>query len=165
MTAALLFLRAYWKPLAIGGVIGLLFLALMITRGTLADRAKERDQARVALQAQIATYEAAADKAKTDAKAKEARDAQITQETQNDLQAQLTAARASAAAYAKRLQSTAGKADTGSGTSVPQAADATGSADGTGSDAIMADDLAICSDNTVKAQGWQEWWKRVSAGQ
>ena len=159
---ALLFLQRYWKPLSIGAVILALVAALMLTRHTLADRTKERDDARVTLQSQIATYEAAAKAAETKAKATDARNAQITQETQNDLQAQLTAARASAADYAGRLRNPVTTTNPGSGSSVPQAADAASGSDGAG-DQTLVDDLRICSDAVVKADGWRSWWQKESA--
>jgi hypothetical protein len=57
-------------------------------------------------------------------------------------------------------------ADSGSGgkSGMSEAADSAGSASGAGQAAVVsADDLAICAENTVKAEGWQAWWKDVSA--
>jgi len=47
---------------------------------------------------------------------------------------------------------------------VPEAADAAGGADRARAQAILADDLSICSENTVKAAGWLDWWKRLGSG-
>lgn len=96
----------------------------------------------------------------------EHRDAGISQEAQNDLTKQRDDAVARAADYARRLR--AGTAESpvggGSATGLPVPAGAAGAADGAGATAVVpAADLTVCAENSVKAQGWPDWWRKVSA--
>jgi hypothetical protein len=90
----------------------------------------------------------------------------ITEDKQHDLEAKLADARALAADYARRLragETGAAKGDPGQG-SLPQASGAPGSPIGAGTVPVMDDsDLQICSVNTVKAKGWQDWYSEVRA--
>jgi hypothetical protein len=94
--------------------------------------------------------------------------ATITLEEVDALQHNLDTARALAAAYARRLRDqAAGGATTGGGggpAGQPQAARSAAGAAGAGALSVVdEDDLLICTENTVKAQGWVTWWKKVSA--
>jgi len=163
---ALLFLRSYGKAIA-GGLLVLVLLtlvtALSITRHTLAKRTRERDEARQTLAGQIASYRAAAEQARAKAKAVEARNNEIRQETQNAIEFQLADARARAADHARRLSGAQAEADTGdSGERMPTTSDSALDPDRSRPQTLLADDLAACSENTVKAQAWKDWWEKVS---
>lgn len=135
------------------------------------------DAARASLKAEqaahagtIANYRAASEQARADdlahAEAIRRRDAAIAEETQHDLETKLAAARRDADAYAARLRGVTAGADQGSGdrTDMPGAANATGNAAGAG-ETTELDDARICAVNTVLAEGWRDWWARVSAGE
>jgi len=92
----------------------------------------------------------------------EARNQQIQQETQYAIEAQLTDTRARAADYARRLSGAGAATDSDSGGGrVPGAGDPAAGTNRARAQAVLADDLAICSENTVKAAGWLEWWQRA----
>ncbi|UIJ46890.1 hypothetical protein LZK98_08100 [Sphingomonas cannabina] len=102
------------------------------------------------------------------ARAVETAQAAITQETEDALRAQLAAARAAAAAFAERLRSAEGStADVRGNRSAAGLPVTTGPSQRTagagGAPVVDASDLRICSENTVKAQGWQDWYQRVFA--
>jgi hypothetical protein len=98
--------------------------------------------------------------------------AAATQESSNDLEAKLADALARAARRTGGLRDTAPR-----GRSKPDmlgAAEPATAVDGTGEAAVLAGgsdasrqpivtDDATCAENTVKAQGWQDWWGAVSA--
>lgn len=91
----------------------------------------------------------------------EAAQTAVTQEQTDDLKAKLADALAAARNRPRGLchAATGGSAVQ----SVPEAADASSAASGAGEEAIVASDDAVCAENTVKAQGWQDWWANVSA--
>ena len=158
-------------PRAILAAIGAAALLTLIVCLVLLTR--QRDEARAALVVEqaahartVADVKAATAKAHAEdlahARAVEARNAAIAQETQDDLTTRLAAARADADRFAARLRAQAGAGGGGehdAGMSV--AAAATGGADGAGEEAVV--DARVCAENTVKAEGWREWWLRVSA--
>lgn len=89
--------------------------------------------------------------------------ARIAQEKQHELESQLAAARGVAARYASLHP--APQADPGrSGTSgEPGVADPARGTDEAGAQAVVpAEDLTVCAENTILAEGWQEWWQSVS---
>jgi hypothetical protein len=119
-----------------------------------------------ALNATIADVRAKTAQAKVDnlahVVAVERKNAQVQQEAQNAIEVQRTAARALAADYARRMRDSAEAHPGAGGTSgLSQAANAAGSAAGAGGAAELDEDLRICSDNTVKAAGWQDWYAKV----
>ena len=128
----------------------------------------DRDAEVAALNLTISNVHTAAEKARADdlahAKAVEAQQSAITQEASRDLEQKLADARRIADDYARRLQSATPQADPGRGGAedLPRAPDTSGSAPGAGVDPLL-DDLRICSENTVKAQAWLDWWNRQGA--
>jgi hypothetical protein len=148
--------------LALVGLLIWLYGSARYDAGRLAERAAW--QARTAQ----ATLDDLAVKARIDA----AR-ATATQESSDDLKAQLADALARAAAHSTRLRDATPRdrdlAD------LPRPAEPAGVADGAGQAAVLAEgwgasgqqaivDDAVCAENTVKAQGWQDWWRVVPAG-
>ncbi|WP_294390481.1 hypothetical protein [uncultured Sphingomonas sp.] len=102
------------------------------------------------------------------ARAVEAAQSQATLEESDAFQRRLDAARALADGYARQLrgQAAQGAADRGGSGSAhqPQAARPAAGAAGAGAMPVLDDgDLLICTENTVKAQGWFAWWKRIRA--
>jgi hypothetical protein len=85
---------------------------------------------------------------------------QVRDEVSHDLQSQIAAARADAARYAARLRTQAGGG--GGAADLPAVAGSAGAADGAGETAEMANAEA-CATAVVKAEGWQDWWTKVSA--
>ncbi len=94
-----------------------------------------------------------------------------TQDSADDLHTKLADAFARAAAHSARLRDAApGDRDYAT---MSQPADTAVKADGAGEAAVLAErrdssgqqaivDDAACAENTVKAQGWQDWWRAVS---
>lgn len=157
------------RPVAVLGysIIGALALIMALLTYQL-DRARDALAAEKAAHAQtVAGYRLAAEKARADdlahARATEQRYAAIAQETQDDLTARLAAARADADRYAARLREAA-RADQGgvSRADLPVAAEPASRADGAG-EATELDDARACAEAVTKAEGWREWWGRVSA--
>jgi len=129
--------------------------------------ANARDDALTALQAEktahqqtVANYRAAAAKAMAEAEANkvrvETRYVEIENEADKNIRAQLAAAIAG-------LRAKAG-ADSGGSREIdlPSLADPAVDPDGAGQAAIM-DDLESCTANTVKAEGWQDWYKAADS--
>lgn len=155
--------RLWWLPVIAG-----LAIALLVTRGTLATRSAELraaialyDQLAADVRAKTAEAEAADRQHKA---AVEADQDKVTNDHDKDLRSQLADARARADDLSRRLRG-ASQADPGGGegTHLPGAADAAGGADGARSAAVVASDNAACAENAVKAQGWLDWWREVSA--
>jgi hypothetical protein len=156
-------------------VIGIAFavagLVVLLWRAPWAENRgfHKRDAEVGALSKTISDMKMASAQAQADAEASarriEASQTRATQEATRDLQTQLAAARAAASAYAARLRVSAG-AVTG-GASKADSAGATQSAGATAGGGALPlmddDDLLICSENTVKAQGWLAWWRKISA--
>lgn len=96
----------------------------------------------------------------------EARNLTIMKELQDALSAKLAAELRRADDYARRLRQQAGatRADPGRGgtADLSAPADTAGAPDRAGEAAIV-DDVRICTENTVKAEGWAEFWARVFA--
>lgn len=98
----------------------------------------------------------------------EAAQVAITQETGDAIEQRIVAARAAGAAdYARRVRGQSAcptyRGDAGK-TRAAEAGDTPGDSDGAGGVPVMdADDVRICSDNTVKALGWQNFNRRVTA--
>jgi hypothetical protein len=128
----------------------------------------KRDAEAAALNLTIANMKAASEQALANARATnhriEAAQNAATQESSHELQDQLAAARAAAAAYAERLRS-AEAAPGGTGQAgASSASDASRPAAGTSPVSVMDDDdFRLCSENTVKAIGWRAWWLRINA--
>lgn len=136
-------------------VIGLA-IALIITRGTL-DRVKA-EKATVIAEVRAKTAEAqAADLAHV--RAVEAAQDKVREEVSRDLESKLAAARAAVDDYARRLRAQAAQGG-GGATPVPIASEAARAPAGAGTEALVSD-LQICAENTVKAEGWQAWWREA----
>ena len=99
--------------------------------------------------------------------------AATTQESSDDLKAQLADALARAAAHSAGLRDATSRDRKLA--NLPGSAEPAGAAYGTGEATVLADrsggsgqqviaDDAACAENTVKAQGWQAWWRAVSTG-
>jgi hypothetical protein len=129
--------------------------------------ANARDDALAALQAEktahqqtVTNYRVAAAKAMAEAEANKARVetryVEIENEADKNIRAQLAAA--IAGLRAKAGADSSGANSTGlSGTAVP-AVDPDGA-----SQAAIMDDLEICTANTIKSEGWQDWYNAASA--
>ena len=156
----------FWREGLIGAlVIGILVQALIYAGNMAECEAKTRD-ALAALDATKSNYKTAQAQAQADNLSRvreiERANAAKTQEIQSDLETQLADARVAGAGYAERLRlareavaraaGAAGMPVKGDPASV--AADARGEAD-------LAENIRICSENTVKAEGWQHWWDGV----
>jgi hypothetical protein len=162
----MILLFRYWQ-LAIGAALALALGTMLIIR------TQQRDTARVGLQATqhafdktVSDYRLAAELARADdlanARAVETRNAAIAEEAQRDLQTKLASARADADRYASRLRSAAA-ADPGSGAraDLPRTPSSASGIAGAGSTPEL-DDARVCAVNTVLAEGWQDWWRRVA---
>ena len=165
MTAAIL-TKLPWR--SIGLALAVLALVLGIERYGYTKGRHSRDAEVAALSGTIANMKAASAKAAADniahVQAVETRDEQIRQEQTNALSIQITDARAAAARYAGLHHPAADQGHAGNG-ALPQAADTAGAVAGAGAEAVVpAADLDICAENTAKAQGWLEWWAKVSVG-
>lgn len=102
------------------------------------------------------------------ARAVETRYARINQETSHALSSRLSAARADAAAYSRRVRLAAvatvpAAPGRGGGSGVPSLALAAERVAASGGPAVLDADLEICATNTVKAQAWRDWWADVTA--
>lgn len=125
---------------------------------------KAFDQVRLAAQTARADGEA-------EARAVETRDIKIMKEHQDALSRKLAAELRRADDYARRLRAaregSAGGADPGRAGEAggPAArADTTGGADGAGGAPLLdEEDIRICTANTVKAEGWQDWYGETFA--
>lgn len=87
----------------------------------------------------------------------ETRYVEIENAQDKDIRARLAAATAS-------LRARAAQADSGSADAIglPSASNAPVDPNGAGEGPIM-DDALICTENTVKAQGWQDWYAEAQA--
>jgi len=159
-----LWCRKHWQTLVV--VAAVFALALTIWRAPWAEaRQRDKDQAQItALQKTVSDMQAASAKAEADNKAHvaatEAADEQTRKVQTDALSAQLVDAHAALAGW---LRSQAAAHNAG-GNGVPQTPGSASSVDGAGQSAVVSvPDLEICAENTVKAQGWQDWYKAVSA--
>lgn len=148
------------------GCLGL-GVALMFAKGDARHWHKQADRIAELREADQVNWRAAYDKARADniahAYAVQVSDARIMQENEHDLQTKLVDARALAARTVERLRYRPGP-DQGAGgaAGIGTAADATGDPFGPGQKAIVdADDVRVCTENTVKAQGWQDWYRQL----
>lgn len=130
--------------------------------------ASQRDGALEALQAEQsahkqteANYRIAAAQAMAEAEMNKARVetryVEIENEADKNIRAQLAAAIDSLRAAKARADSSGSDA-----TGLPGIANAASDTDGAGEASIM-DDAMICAENTVKAQGWLDWYSAASA--
>lgn len=153
-------LRRFWWAIPILGLVA----ALLITRGTL----ERRTEALEACKANHTQFVADV-KSKTElARLRDAENKARVEREQEKIRSENDAQIRSriAAARADRVRTATAKAHPGSGgnPSVPGTANAPlhPVGEGTAAQLHVADDL-ICIDNTIKAEGWQDWWKEVSA--
>ena len=86
--------------------------------------------------------------------------AAATQESSDDLKAKLADALARAAHRPVGLRDAAPRDR--DEPHMSGAAEPAGATAGAGETAILAADDSACAENTVKAQGWQDWWRAVS---
>lgn len=97
----------------------------------------------------------------------EARDLKITMEKQDAITTRLAAELRRADDYARGVRAaregSAGDLDPGrSGAAhLPATADAAGNPARAGAAALLDDDVRICTTNTVKAEGWSDYWREV----
>lgn len=157
-------LKRFWWSIPITGLAVLLLLA----RSDARHWHKQADGYQQQLTLLEASYRAAQDTAKaanlTAVTKAETDGAQIAKDHDDALEKQLADARALADDYARRLRSAAadqGAAGQGDLSKAPRAAQG---ADGAGGMPVMdASDLQVCSVNTVKAHGWQAFYRDVKA--
>lgn len=132
---------------------------------------RDRDDAKSALTQTVASYRVTAAKARANdlahARAVETAQTTITKETTHALTRQLADARAAADRHVGlHADPTSGPDRGGPGgggaARLPALAGAPGGAAGAGQAAEL-DDTRVCAANTVKAQGWMDWWTAVAA--
>ena len=153
-----------WRRVVIAG-LAVLSVILFIRGNGLSD---DRDKALAGWKAEInahkqteANYRAASAEAMEDAinnKARvETKYVEIENSQDKDIRARLAVATASLRARAASSDSSGSNA-----TGMPSPSSATVDPTGAGSDPIM-DDALICTTNTVKAQGWQDWYAEAQS--
>ena len=147
-------------------VIGILWISLGAEKRHAAKVETRLAQTQAAFDATVADYRAKAAQAKADDLANKARiEAAQTQRTEVSSH-DYEALRARYAAALERLRAGAAQADPGSrgNPPVPGPAGAAGPAPSAGAGAFVSQaDLAVCSENTAKAETWLSWWKSVEA--
>lgn len=159
--------KKYWSQLALGLLVLGLSISLGITRHTLSSRTETLHNTVVAyqnFQNEVKNKTEAAQVAdQKHADTIHAQDEAIRTKNETSLQARLDAAQSAAADYAAKLRNQS-KTNSGSGgaPSSSPAANPSGTTPDAGKDPVL-DDARICAENTVKAQGWLDWWKEVSA--
>jgi hypothetical protein len=167
------FLRRWW-PFGVIAALALLSVHLNSKVTHWRDQATICANARVADQA---TYKAAAaqaaDNNKATVLATERKWQTVVDQTSKDYNAKLKAANSIVAGYidgVQHNQAGARAANSGSATAAglsPSSFSASGSI-GTSEAALIpvpSNDLYVCSENTLKASEWQEFWKQVAAAQ
>ncbi len=94
----------------------------------------------------------------------EGNDTKIAMGKNDAIQKRRAAGRAAELDRLRRARASTAAASSSGDTPVPAAAEAAAGVDGEGgaSDLLQSDNL-ICIDNTIKLEGWQEWWKEVEA--
>jgi hypothetical protein len=165
------FAKTYWSQIALGLLVLGLSISLGVTRHTLSVRtdtlhnteaAYTNFQKEVKLKTEAATLADAKHAADIHAK-----DEAIRISNEHSLQDRLDAANADAIAYANQLRhSPSGDTRRGGSPSVSPAANPSGPAVDPGPSPVVDDqtnDLKICAENTVKAQGWLDWYGEVKA--
>jgi len=157
-----------WRTVVSLLSIGALAVLLIFARIDAKRWRKHFDQEAALHQRDLATVQAAAEKARADdlshAALVKARDDATAKEMNDALSTRLADARRTADAYAAGLREARHRADQGSagGAYLPAVADAAGKPVGPGEETQL-DDARFCAENTVKAEGWREWWNKVSA--
>jgi hypothetical protein len=146
-------------------IIVILALALTITRGTLHKRTDALHTEQQAHRTDIATWQAAVAKAKADdaehARQVEQQQAQITQDTEHDLQTQLADARSIADRWMRDHAATDDSGGSG-GASMSEPPDAARNANLAAAQALVSGaDIDACATDYVIAKGWQDWWSKV----
>lgn len=163
-----------WLRLAIGAaalvLVGWLWSQVRVVTAQRDTARAETEQVKAASEATVANFRAATARAKADdiahARHVERRYAAANEETTRELTTRLADARALTDRYIRLHPAAAAPADRGGGgdADLPRTADAAGAADRAGEATIVpGPDLRICTENTVKAEGWREWWGRVRA--
>jgi len=153
-----------WLRLVVAGFV--ILSAVLWFRGN--DYRSERNDAQAGWQAEItahkqteANYREASAQALAAAKENkvrvETKYVEIENAQDKDIRARLAVATASLRARAASSNSSGPD-----GASVPGASSAAFDPAGTGQNAIM-DDALICTENTVKAQGWQDWYAEAQS--
>lgn len=119
---------------------------------------------RFAADVRAATEKARADD-QSNARRVETAQSTITKGASRDLETKLADARRLAADYARRLRAEADRTDPGRGgaTDLSGPAGRAGPASRPGGAALLDEDVRICSDAIVKAQGWLDWWTAQGA--
>jgi hypothetical protein len=146
-----------YAAISVGALILALVIGLLLTRARLDTEKQGRALDRQA----VATAQAEARAADLQhARDIEAAQTKVREEVSRDLETKLASARAAADDYARRLRNSAAQGG-GNRAGLPEAADAPGAPAGAG-EASLVDDLRTCSDNTVKAESWRDWWLGVS---
>lgn len=154
-----------WKWIGIGA--GVIALVWFVHHRGYASGVASQQPTIASLNATIANVRTATAKAQADDLARkqavEAQDARIAQEKTDAIEKQLADARRTVADYA-RLHA-APPADTGRGATAgvsftPPAASPVAGAGGQA--LVPISDLSICADNSVKAQGWQDWYRAIA---
>jgi hypothetical protein len=155
----------HWKLILGGLVVAGLSVALFLARND-ARRAREALTAEKAAHAlDIATWRAASAKAIADniadVRSKETDAAVITEKANHDLESQLADARRLATDYARRVRAAAAGTDQ-SGPGETRIGEATSTAShpfsAGGVPLLDENDVRVCTDATVKAQGWQTFY-------
>lgn len=171
MELALVVARKYWSQIALGLLALGLNISLGITRNTLSVRTQTLTNTQNAFTNFKKDVELNTEKAKADdlahAKAVQEADDKIKTESENELQNKLAAANRRATEYATKLRNSANPSPRSVGPAgVPETSPAPAGIDGASQSSLLDEveaDAQVCAENTVKAQGWQDWWKQVEA--
>ena len=87
--------------------------------------------------------------------------AKVSEESDNEIRRRIAAA---VAAVRVRVVSTPVHPGGGTSPAVPGAPIAVVSPAGASQEAVVSSsDLTTCAENTIKAEGWQSWWKGIAA--
>jgi hypothetical protein len=155
-----------WKQVAIGLGAALILYACYswaYNRG-----AHSRDNEIASLQQSIANLKAASAQAQADNNAHvlevEQRNEQIRKEQTDALTKQRDDAMAAADSFIKLHTISKANPGNASGNQIPQPANTTGSPNTKANPSVMVSpsDVHACTEAYVTAQGWQDWWDKVS---
>lgn len=155
----------HWRLVVPGLIIAALGIALLLAKGDARHWQKRFDNEAASHQIDIANFKAAnaqsiADNL-ADVRAKEGDAATITEKANHDIESQLADARRLATDYARRVRAAAAGTDQGSAGEtrlgeVTSPASHPFSAGGV--PLLDENDVRVCTDATVKAQGWQSFY-------
>lgn len=165
------FAKTYWSQIALGLVILGMSITLGVTRHTLSVRTQTLHNTEMAyqnLQNEVKNKTEAAKVAdEKHANDIHQKDEAVRIDHEQTIQDQLDRAKSAAADYARELRRKAtGDTRSVGSSGVGPVAPTPGTTADPGKGSVVdetEDDLQICAENTVKAQGWPDWWHSIQA--